>query len=206
MWGESSDLITPQVGTLALGGFSADGRSVLASLPARDGGDYVEILSLPIDQAPRAETGARTLASHPDLNLWQPRSSPDDRWVAFVAIKRTDPQGAAAIHVVPSTGGEWIPITTGPDWNDKPRWAPDGKTIFFISNRGGFFNVWGQRFDTENGQTVDEPFRVSNFRLPGKIILEDVVELELTLSQRQLALPMAQFFAQNIWVLEDVDD
>jgi Tol biopolymer transport system component len=205
MWGESTRLISPQVGTLALGGFTADGKSVLASLPARDGGDYVEILSLPIDQAPRAESGARILASDPQLNLWQSRSSPDDRWVAFVAVKRNDPQGAAEIHVVPSSGGEWIPIVTGSDWNDKPRWAPDGKTIFFVSNRGGFFNVWGQRFNIEEGRTVGEPFRVSNFRLPGKTILEEVVELELTLSQTQLALPLTQFFGQNVWVLEDVD-
>ena len=206
MWGESTDLISLRLATLALGGFSADGKRVLASLPAKDGGDYVEVVSLPVDQAPRAEKGARTLVSHPDLNLWQARSSPDDRWVVFVAIKRSDPQGAAAIYAVPSSGGEWVPITTGPDWNDKPRWAPDGGTIFFISNRGGFFNVWGQRFDTEKGQPVGEPFRVSNFRLPGKIILNEVVELELTLSQTQLALPLTQFFAQNVWVLEGLDD
>jgi len=26
-------------------------------------------------------------------------------------------------------------------WDDKPRWSPDGKTIYFVSNRTGFFNV-----------------------------------------------------------------
>jgi hypothetical protein len=123
-----------------------------------------------------------------------------------VAIKRADPQGVATLHVVPGTGGDWVSITKGRAWNDKPRWAPDGRTIYFVSNRGGYFNVWGQRFDVTHGQTVGEPFRVTNFRLPGKVVLEEVVELELTLSENRLVLPLTQVSAENIWVLEDVNE
>jgi Tol biopolymer transport system component len=94
--GERLNLTSSLSGSLALSGFSSDGRWVLASLPAKDDGGHAEIVKLPIDKAPLAEESAITIASHPDLNLWQPRFSPDDRWVVFVAIQRTNPQGAAA--------------------------------------------------------------------------------------------------------------
>jgi len=29
----------------------------------------------------------------------------------------------------------------GKYWEDKPRWSPDGRTIYFVSNRTGFYNV-----------------------------------------------------------------
>jgi len=198
-------LTSPLRGSIALSGFSADGSWILASLPTKEGEEHAEIVKLPVAKAPRAEEHARTVTSHPELNLWQPRSSPDDRWIAFVAVKRMDPQGTADIYVIPSSGGEWIPITSGNRWNDKPRWAPDGKTIFFISDRGGYFNVWGQRFDSEGGRLHGEPFQVSDFHFP-EVILSNVVELELALSQTRLALPLTRVHSENIWALENVDD
>lgn len=39
---------------------------------------------------------------------------------------------------------------------------PDGRTIYFISNRNSaFFDVWGLRFDPEAGRSVGEEFRVT---------------------------------------------
>ena len=39
---------------------------------------------------------------------------------------------------MPAQGGPWTPITDGVTGSDdKPRWAPDGPTIYFISNRDG---------------------------------------------------------------------
>ena len=40
-------------------------------------------------------------------------------------------------------------------WADKPRWSPDGRTIYFVSRRvTGFLNVWGIRFDQTKGEPV----------------------------------------------------
>ncbi len=42
---------------------------------------------------------------------------------------------------------EWITIAdTG--WDDKPRWSPDGNTLYFVSQRDGFRCIWAQRLDS----------------------------------------------------------
>ena len=45
------------------------------------------------------------------------------------------------LYVVPVSGGPWTRITDNNHWDDKPRWSPDGRTVYFVSRRGGFFNV-----------------------------------------------------------------
>ena len=95
----------------------------------------------------------RVIASHPEYHLWQGRFSPDSRWISFNAFKRTD-GATSTIYVVTPSGGPWIRITEGQYWDDKPRWSPDGKTIYFVSNRTGFLNVWKVRFEPTSGQTL----------------------------------------------------
>jgi Tol biopolymer transport system component len=88
----------------------------------------------------------QAVASHPEQNLYQARFSPDDRWVSFIAAKAVE-AGISTIYVIPAAGGEWRQITEGKYFDDKPRWEPSGRKLYFISNRTGFFNVWGIGFD-----------------------------------------------------------
>jgi hypothetical protein len=87
---------------------------------------------------------------------------------------------------------EWTPITEGKYWDDKPRWSPDGRTLYFISSRAGFFNVWGIRFDPDKGQPVGEPFRVTAFENPGQMIYPVMTDLEMALAENRLVLPIMQ--------------
>ena len=88
--------------------------------------------------------------------------------------------------------------------DDKPRWSPDGKTIYFVSDSGGFFNVWGIRFDAAAGKPVGLPFRVSHFDSPRLMIPRYIPPVELSLAQAKLVLTMAQE-SGNIWILDNVD-
>ena len=112
---------------------------------------------------------AKLVSSRPGYSAFNARYSPDENWICFYRHQNDD-AGDGAIFVVPATGGEWVRITEGGDFNDKPRWSPDGRTIYFISNRTGFFNVWGRRFDPASGQPIGEVFRVTNFESPGRMI------------------------------------
>ncbi len=141
--------------------------------------------------------------SVPNQNLWQGNFSPDGRWIAFNAEDATG-AGVSTIGVVPATGGEWTPITKGKHWDDKPRWSPDGKTIYFISDRTEFFNLWGIRFDTTKGKPVGEPFQVTAYESPGRMIFSVVRSMQISLAANRLILPIMEVTG-NLWMLENVD-
>jgi Tol biopolymer transport system component/DNA-binding winged helix-turn-helix (wHTH) protein len=181
--------------------WSADGKWVMASTdrqsPGRRG-----IGLFPIAAAPHAETQLRVLTSHPEQNLYQARFSPDDRWVSFIAAKAVE-AGISTIHVIPAAGGEWKQITEGKYFDDKPRWSPDGRKIYFVSNRTGYFNVWGIGFDPVSGEAIGQPFRVTAFESPRQMIPTDVRVMEMALSANRLILPIMEV-SGKIWILENL--
>ncbi|MBI1761434.1 MAG: PD40 domain-containing protein [Acidobacteria bacterium] len=181
--------------------WSTDGTRILVgfmrSTPVRR-----LIGTIPVSAAPHAEAQMHVVTSHPDENLYQARFSPDDRWISFCTAKMNQ-AGISTIYVVPAAGGEWTRLTEGHSFDDKPRWSPDGRMLYFISNRTGFFNVWGIRFDPVTGQPVGAPFRVTPFDSPSQMILEDVRIMELALAADRLVLPLMEVTG-NLWILENV--
>ena len=118
----------------------------------------------------------------------------------------TAPGGAtnATLCVVPVSGGRWIRVTDGQFWDDKPRWSPDGTTIFFVSSRTGFLNVWGIRFDPEQGRPQGQPFQVTSFGNPKLMVADDMSWQSMSLSQDRLVLSMTEA-SGSLWALHDVD-
>ncbi len=121
-------------------GWSSDQKRLLlvGASPAR--------ISL-LDLASKQRTA---LLNHPEYVLWNPRFSPDDRWIVFNATTLD----RSRIFVAPFRNAgliperEWIAITdSASDENDKPRWSPDGNTLYFVSKRDGFLCIWAQRLD-----------------------------------------------------------
>ena len=104
---------------------------------------------------------------------------------------------------MPVSGRPWTRITEGKQWDDKPRWSPDGRTIYFVTGRGGFFNVWGIHFDPTAGKTVGQPFQVSNFESPRLMIPRWIPPVGMSLNQDKLVLTMAEE-SGSIWVLDNV--
>lgn len=65
--------------------------------------------------------------------------SPDARHLAFVA-ERGD--GRYELYRVPAEGGPEERLTTLGGYDDGPEYSPDGRWIYFNSNRGGRWNLW----------------------------------------------------------------
>lgn len=60
--------------------------------------------------------------------------SPDGRRLVFEML--------GDIYMMPSTGGQAVPLTQGLAWDVRPVWSPDGSSIAFISDRSGADNVF----------------------------------------------------------------
>ena len=186
--------------------WSPDGQCVLVCRWAAErelGGPGEVMWLLPVSAAPHAETQARLVTFGGNLDVDGARFSPDGRWIVFEVVKRVGATNPT-LHVVPASGGKWIPLTDGKSWDDKPRWSPDGKTIYFISSRTGFFNVWGIRFDGTEGVPLGEPFRATGFESPALMVSSNMSRLSMSLAQNRLVLSMAET-SGSIWMLESVD-
>jgi Tol biopolymer transport system component len=183
--------------------WSANGDSLLGNFRNEELGP-VGLCLFPIAAAPRAETQSRIITSHPNKSLWQMNFSPDQHWISFNALNLSGPTNSI-IYVIPASGGEWIPITDGKYWCDKPRWAPDGKTIYYTSNRTGFSNIWGIRFDLQTGGPVGEPFQVTDFQSPSRMISQVGALAEISLTKDRLALDITEM-SGNIWILDKIDE
>ena len=86
----------------------------------------------------------------------EPQLSPDGKAVAFTVEtvdldQNTKPK---QIFVVPTDGGTPRQITSQGTDNERPEWAPDSKTIAFISNRGGSAQVWIMKPDGSDARQV----------------------------------------------------
>src|SRR5690606_27506149 len=109
------------------------------------------------------ETGENTeLEAGADAIM--PRWSPGGGRIACWSIKQGE-QGEIA--TIPATGGEPKIVAADPaaDWN--PVWAPDGKHLYFGSNRGGNMGILRVPINEATGEeagpveTVPSPSRYS---------------------------------------------
>jgi dipeptidyl aminopeptidase/acylaminoacyl peptidase len=87
--------------------------------------------------------------------LASPAMSPDGKLVAFTVttVKEAENKRHSEIWVVPAAGGEPVRYTSPSTESTNPRWSPDGKYLFFTSQRpGGKGNTWALRMDTPGGE------------------------------------------------------
>jgi len=109
---------------------------------------YVETRTLPSGEPRRVVLAGRKQGRF-DLS-W----SPDERFVAYVDAPGFHAQ-VTQLWLLRLEDGEVVPLTDGQanDWT--PSWSPDGRAIYFVSNRGGSSDLWVQRVDRD-GKLVGE--------------------------------------------------
>jgi dipeptidyl aminopeptidase/acylaminoacyl peptidase len=113
-----------------------------------------------------------------------PQVSPDGRYVAFV-VRETDMKanrGRTDVWLLDLTQKNATPLRlTQNDANDSsPRWAPDSRTIYFLSTRSGQSQVW--RISLSGGEAA----RVTDYPL-------DVESLKVSPDGNRIAIGMNVF-------------
>ncbi len=112
--------------------------------------------------------------------------------------------GVSTVFVMPVSGGPWQVITAGRAHDDRPHWAPDGRTIYFASNRGGLLNVWGRRVDQAAGTSAGTPFQVTSFQSPRQTLATQLSLMQLAVTNDRLFLSLTDRSGE-LWMLEELD-
>jgi Tol biopolymer transport system component/predicted Ser/Thr protein kinase len=97
-----------------------------------------------------------------DGDATQPRVSPHGTRIAFWNLPTdSTPKRFAGtnrdIWTVATDGTRPVRVTSDDanDWN--PVWAPDGRSLYFLSNRSGSMNLWRVAVDETTGATTGQP-------------------------------------------------
>lgn len=187
------------------GGFSwsPDGQRIMVS-QANQSTNRAEIWLHHVPGGSASGSQDQRMVFNPAYDLFHPSFSPDGRWIVFQAMRDLPGKLESTVFVAARTGGPWVRLTDGKHWDGIPRWSPDGRAIYFISGRGGFFNVWAIRFDPSRGSVVGEPFAVTKFDSPARIIPQHSPSVDISVAQDKLVVTVEQT-SGSIWVLDNVD-
>jgi eukaryotic-like serine/threonine-protein kinase len=134
-------------------------------------------------------------------HLWNARFSPDDRWISVTH----EVQDRSSVWIAPFRDGslpearEWVGVTNGEHWDDKPNWSPDGTLMYFTSLRDGFHCLWAQRLRPDTKEPTGPPFTVKHFH-GSRLSMTNtgVLALEVGIARDQILINLGEL-SGNIW-------
>ena len=85
---------------------------------------------------------------------WSPHGQRIAYWAVFGEGRR---QGQRDLWTVPANGGRATPVTTDVALDWSPVWSPDGRFLYFSSDRGGSLNLWRIPLDEVSGRVLGPP-------------------------------------------------
>ncbi len=99
------------------------------------------------------DTGVEeVILTQPGRSFTTPQLSPDGKWILCTgnSISEKDKSVNTDIFVVRTDGSGFTQLTYHPGNDYSAVWAPDGKSIYFLSQRGSakkIYNVWKMNFN-----------------------------------------------------------
>jgi serine/threonine protein kinase len=154
---------------------------------------------------PPTHTDRRLLEiDNTETHPWQVSFSPDETLVTFITL--TSPQ-TAQVFVAPVSGAwpipksEWIAVTDGTQWDDKPNWSPDGNILYMTSERDGYRCLWARRIDPRTHRPIGDLFPVRHFHSSRRSLTNIALgPLELAVAPDRLVFGQGEITG-NIWLV-----
>jgi len=142
--------------------WSPDGGSVLVA---------TEYIPNPYGRGTRSQlwrvdvaTGERTRLDREGDDIVQARYSPSGQRIAFWGLPAGT--GKRVLYTMPAGGGEATALTDDDAINWNPVWSADGRSLYFLSDRGGNMNVWRMPIDEASGEARGNPQPVTVSAVP----------------------------------------
>ena len=88
----------------------------------------------------------------------QPNWSPHGYRIAFWS---QNAGGSTNVFTMPATGGQPVAVTNEVFMSWNPVWSPDGRYLYFASDRGGTMNLWRVPIDEKSGNVLGSPEAVT---------------------------------------------
>ena len=104
----------------------------------------------------RCTSSTRPAASRARSSTATPRSRPG-RLPAIASSIGATPEVSAICSRSPRLAAQRVPLTNDSaiDWS--PVWSPDGRDVYFSSDRGGAMNLWRMPVDPSTGKALGAP-------------------------------------------------
>lgn len=197
--GDEHEVETPRETYIQPRDWSQDGGTIVGNC----GGDAAGPLGtclVSFSEGRRAEV--KLIAHDPSMNMFCQSFSPNQQWVSFLAVSAANPR-LSRVHIVPVAGGPLTAVTDGLSYEDKPRWAPDGRTLYYLSDRSGSLNVWGRHIDPATGTPLGAAFQVTSYNSRRFRLSPQLTQMEMAISRDRLFLPISESTGA-IWTLDDL--
>ncbi|HXD33573.1 MAG TPA: protein kinase [Pyrinomonadaceae bacterium] len=132
--------------------WSPDGKEIVFSLAGREMPDVRNTIPSAL-WIVNVASGIKRLLSNEDA--MQPQWSPHNQRIAYwfnpINAGRRD------IATIPVGGGPPVVVTKDGVSNWNPVWSPDGRYLYFASDRGGNMNFWRVAVNEQTGEVQSEP-------------------------------------------------
>jgi Tol biopolymer transport system component len=127
----------------------------------------------------------------------------------FILYSRTRTNEGGCVVAAPFKGSrplveaEQVPLVSEASSANYPKWSPDGRAVFFQSNRDGHWCLWARRVDVRSKHPLGEPFAVRHLhshRLSLSAPGSPFFRREMDVSREGLFFTMTETTG-NIWLL-----